>query len=76
MVGRSLETHAVHKMIGLVLGAAGLAAFGVAANAPFGLDLPLPTVVAAAGAGALGGRFVPTRSSRPRPTRSGSCSSR
>ncbi|MYH77569.1 MAG: hypothetical protein F4134_07580, partial [Acidimicrobiaceae bacterium] len=54
MVGRSLETHAVYKMVGLVLGAAVLAAFAVFANTLFGLDLPLPIIVAAAGAGGLG----------------------
>ena len=59
MVGRSLEAHAVHKMVGLVLGAAVLAAFGVFANTLFGLDLPLPIIVAAAGAGALGGWLLP-----------------
>ena len=59
MVGRSLETHAVHKMVGLVLGAAVLAAFGVIASTLFGLDLPLPIIVAAAGAGALGGWLLP-----------------
>ena len=59
MVGRSLETHAVHKMAGLVLGAAVLAAFAVFANTLFGLDLPLPIIVAAAGAGGLGGWLLP-----------------
>ena len=59
MVGRSLETHAVYKMAGLVLGAAALAAFAVFANTLFGLDLPLPIVVAAAGAGGLGGWLLP-----------------
>ncbi|MDE0666670.1 MAG: hypothetical protein OXH67_13830 [Acidimicrobiaceae bacterium] len=59
MVGRSLETHAVHKMVGLVLGAGVLAAFAVFANTLFGLDLPLPIIVAAAGAGGLGGWLLP-----------------
>ena len=59
VVGRSLETHAMHKMIGLVLGAAVLAAFGVFASTLFGLDLPLPIIVAAAGVGALGGWLLP-----------------
>ena len=59
MVGRSLETHAVHKMVGLVLGVGVLAAFAVFANTLFGLDLPLPIIVAAAGAGGLGGWFLP-----------------
>ena len=59
MVGRSLETHAVHKMAGLVLGAAVLAAFAVFASTLFGLDLPLPIIVAAAGAGGLGGWLLP-----------------
>lgn len=59
MVGRSLETHAVHKMAGLVLGAAVLAAIAVLASTLFGLDLPLPIIVAAAGAGGLGGWLLP-----------------
>ena len=59
MVGRSLETHAVHKMVGLVLGAAVLAALGVFANALFELNLPMLIIVAAAGAGGLGGWFLP-----------------
>ena len=59
MVGRSLETHAVHKMVGLVLGAALLAVFGVFANALFELDLPLLIIVAAAGVGGLGGWLLP-----------------
>lgn len=59
MVGRSLETHAVHKMVGLVLGAAVLAALAVFANAVFGLALPLPVVGAVAAAGGLGGWFLP-----------------
>ena len=59
MMGRSLETHAVRKMVGLVLGGAVLAVFAVLANTLFGLDLPLPIVVAAAGLGGLGGWFLP-----------------
>ncbi len=59
MVGRSLETHAVHKMVGLVLGAAVLALFAVFANTLFGLDLPLLIVVAVALLGGLGGWFLP-----------------
>ena len=59
MVGRSLETHAVHKMVGLVLGAGVLTAFAVFGNTLFGLDLPLPIIVAAAAAGGLGGWFLP-----------------
>ena len=59
MVGRSLETHAVHKMVGLVLGAAALAVFAVFATTLLGRDLPLPIIVAAAGAGALGGWLLP-----------------
>ena len=59
MVGRSLETHSMHKMAGLVLGAAVLSAFAVFANTLFGLDLPLPIIVAAAGAGGLGGWLLP-----------------
>ena len=48
MVGRSLETHALHKMAGLVLGAALLAVFGFFANTLFELELPLLVVVAVA----------------------------
>ena len=59
MVGRTLETHAVHKMAGLVLGAALLAAFTVIANTLFGLALPLPIIVAVALAGGLGGWLLP-----------------
>ena len=59
MVGRSLETHAVHKMAGLVLGAMVLAAFAVFADAVFGLGLPLPIIVAASLAGGLGGWWMP-----------------
>ena len=59
MVGRSLEAHAIHKMAGLVLGAAVVAAAGVFANTLFGLALPLPIIVAAAMAGGLGGWLLP-----------------
>ena len=59
MVGRSLETHAVHKMMGLVLAAAVVAVFATLAIAAFGLDLPLPIVLAAAAAGGLGGWMLP-----------------
>ena len=59
MVGRSLEAHSVHKMAGLVLGAALLAAFGVLAGALFGLEVPLPISVAAAGGGGLLGWWLP-----------------
>ena len=59
MVGRSLETHGLHKVAGLVLGAAFLAACGVFANAVFDLALPLPIVGAVALAGGLGGWFLP-----------------
>ena len=46
MVGRSLETHALHKMAGLVLGAALLAVLGFFANTLFELELPLLVIVA------------------------------
>ena len=59
MVGRTLETHAVHKMAGLVLGAAVVAALGMLANAAFALELPLPVIGAAAAAGGLGGWLLP-----------------
>ena len=59
MVGRSLETHALHKMAGLVLGAVVLAACGVFANTLFGLNLPLMIIVMVALLGGLGGWFLP-----------------
>ena len=59
MVGRSLETHALHKMAGLVLGAALLAALGFFANTLFELELPLLIIVAVALAGGLLGWWVP-----------------
>ena len=59
MMGRSLETHALHKMAGLVGGAAALALLAVLADTLFGLDLPLPIMVAAALLGGLGGWLLP-----------------
>ena len=59
MVGRSLETHALHKMAGLVLGAALMAALGLFANLMFQLGLPLPVVSAVALAGGLLGWWLP-----------------
>ena len=59
MVGRSLETHALHKMAGLVLGAALLAALGFFANTLFELELPLLAIVAVTLAGGLLGWWVP-----------------
>ena len=59
MVGRSLETHALHKMGGLVLGAALLAVLGFFANTLFELELPLLVIVAVALAGGLLGWWVP-----------------
>ncbi len=59
MVGRSLETHALHKMVGLVLGAALLAALGFFANTLFELELPLLVIVAVALAGGLLGWWMP-----------------
>lgn len=59
MAGRSLETHALHKMAGLVAGAAVVALFGVSANALLGLGLPAVIVAAAALAGGLGGWWLP-----------------
>ena len=62
MVGRSLETHAVHKMAGLVFGAAAVAGFALFAGVVFGLDLPLLIIGAAALLGALGGWLLPDSS--------------
>ena len=59
MVGRSLETHALHKMAGLVLGATVLAVLGTLANTLFGLGLPMLIVAAVALAGGMGGWFLP-----------------
>ena len=59
MVGRSLETHALHKMGGLVLGGALLAAAAVFANTLFELGLPLLVVVAVSLVGALAGWLLP-----------------
>ena len=59
MVGRSLETHALHKMAGLVLGATLLAALGFFANTLFELELPLLVIVAVALAGGLLGWWMP-----------------
>ena len=59
MVGRSLETHALHKMGGLVLGAALLAVLGFFANTVFDLDLPLLVIVAVSLIGALAGWMLP-----------------
>ena len=59
MTGRSLETHALHKMAALILGAATVACFGVFANALLGLGLPVVIVAAAALAGGLGGWWLP-----------------
>ena len=59
MVGRSLETHALHKMGGLVLGGALLAAIAVFANTLFELGLPLLVVVAVSLVGALAGWLLP-----------------
>ena len=59
MVGRSLETHALHKMVGLVLGAVVVAALAVMANSLFGLALPVLAVVAVALVGGLLGWWIP-----------------
>ena len=59
MVGRSLETHALHKMGGLVLGGALLAVLGFFANTVFELELPLLVVVAISLIGGLLGWLLP-----------------
>ena len=59
MVGRSLETHAMHKLVGLVLGTILLASLAVFANALFALSLPLLLIVAFALVGGLGGWWLP-----------------
>ena len=59
MVDRDIETHAQHKMAGLVLGAVVLAFFGILANSLLGLGLPLLIIVAVALLGGLGGWWLP-----------------
>ena len=59
MVGRSPETHALHKMTGLVFGSVLLAALGGFAYTLLNLTLPLPIIVATAGVGGLGGWWLP-----------------
>ena len=58
MVGRSLESHALAKITGLVLGAAVLGGGGYLAGLA-GVDLPPLILVAAAGLGALLGWWLP-----------------
>jgi len=60
MVGRDLETHAVHKMAGLVLGAALLTFFGIVGRTLLGFGGLHPVIIVlAAAAGALGGWWLP-----------------
>ncbi len=59
MVDRDLQTHALHKMSGLVMGGLGLAFLGFFAGTVLGLNLPPVVVVIAAGVGALGGWWLP-----------------
>ena len=59
MVSRSPETHALHKMAGLVLGSVLLAALGGFAYTLLDLTLPLPIVGAVALVGGLGGWWLP-----------------
>ena len=59
MVGRDVETHALHKMAGLVLGAVLLAFAGTFAITLAGLELPTFVIVAAAAVSALGGWWLP-----------------
>ena len=59
MVGRSTDTHAMHKMAGLAFGSLLLGAFAVIANALVGLGLPALMVVAVALVGGLGGWLLP-----------------
>ncbi|MDE0652030.1 MAG: type II secretion system F family protein [bacterium] len=58
MVGRSLESHVVAKITGLIVGAALLGGGGYLAGL-LGLDLPPLILVAAAALGALGGWWLP-----------------
>ena len=59
MVGRDLDTHALHKMVGLMLGAVLLAAAGVLARSLLGLGLPAFIIVPVALLGGLGGWWLP-----------------
>ena len=59
MVGRDIETHALHKMAGLVFGAVLLALVGIFASVLMGLDLPTMVIVIAALLGGLGGWWLP-----------------
>ena len=59
VVGRDIDTHSLHKLAGLVLGAAGLAFFGLLGRTLLGFNLPLLIIVVAAGVGALGGWWLP-----------------
>lgn len=58
MVGRSLESHVIAKVLGLLLGAALLGGGGYLLRL-LGVDLPAPILVAAAALGALGGWWLP-----------------
>ena len=59
MVDRNLETHAIQKMTGLVLGTVLLAAVGFFVKALLGLGLPAPIIVTVALVGGLGGWLLP-----------------
>ena len=59
MMGRPLETHALHKMGGLVLGVALLAAVGLFLDSVLALDLPPMVIVAIALVGGLLGWLLP-----------------
>ena len=59
MVGRDIDTHSLHKLAGLVLGAAGLAFFGFLGRTLLGFNLPPLIIVVAAAVGALGGWWLP-----------------
>jgi len=58
MVGRSLESHAAAKFVGLLTGALLLGGGGYVASL-IGLGLPVPILVAAAALGGLGGWALP-----------------
>ena len=58
MVGRSIESHVVAKITGLIVGAALLGGGGYLVSL-MGVDLPTPILVIAAALGALGGWWLP-----------------
>ena len=59
MVGRSLESHALHKMFGLLFGAGAAAFLLLLADVAIGFGLPVPILGAGAAIGGLAGWVLP-----------------